>query len=198
MGFSPLPPREDGTKAPIADVQVDGRWTWIPYQTNPATEDRVRSWYRDDRTGVGVVGGVGGLEPFEFDDRLVYEAFKEIATAVGLGDLVNAIEAGYCEETPGGGIHWMYVCEDVRPPTKLAERPVPGEVNKRDTLIETKGQGGFMIVAPSHGKVHEIGRAYRLLSGGPETIVTITPTDRDDLWDLARSFDEIPKAAPAV
>jgi hypothetical protein len=144
-----------------------------------------------------VCGGPGGLEPFEFDDRAVYEAYKAAAIAMGLGDLVERIEAGYLEDTPGGGIHWMYRLshwEEVKPPTKLAERPDATCANPkgRKPLIETKGRGGFIIVAPSCGMVHPSGRAYRLLRGGPETIATITADERDALWELARTFDEMP------
>jgi hypothetical protein len=196
MGFSPLPPRNDGSKAPLADVKVDGEWTWSPYQVAPADRAHVESWYRGRQTGNGVATGVGGLELFEFDDRATYEAFKAAAIAIGLGDLVERIEAGYLETTPGGGIHWFYACDEIRPCTKLAERFIPGEPHKRKTLIETKGQGGFAIVAPSNGKVHPTGGAYRLLRGRPDLIATISASERAALWDLGGSFDEI--EAPEV
>jgi putative DNA primase/helicase len=187
-GFSPLPPAEDGSKAPLGP---NARWK--AFQTTPATEKTVRQWYARGRTGNGVCGGPGGLEPFEFDDRAVYEAYKKAAEAFGLGDLVERIEAGYLEDTPGGGVHWMYACDEVRAPAKLAERPDPADPeNRRKTLIETKGQGGFIIVAPSNGKVHPSGGAYRLLRGSPETIARITADEREALWQLARTFDEMP------
>jgi hypothetical protein len=59
-------------------------------------------------------------------------------------------------------------------------------------LIETRGQGGFVIIAPSNGKVHPSGGAYELLSGGLESIVTLTPEEREQLWNLPRTFDEMP------
>jgi putative DNA primase/helicase len=184
----------------LADVIVDGQPTWKPYQTTPATLQHVKGWYRRGLTGCGVCGGVNGLEPFEFDDRATYDQFKRSAIAVGIGDLVERIDAGYSEESPSGGIHLMYRLsrsKDVKPPTKLAERPDPAKPNGRKTLIETKGRGGFIIVAPSCGKVHPTGGAYRLLRGGVETIATITVEERDALWDLARSFDEMPEVKPS-
>lgn len=198
MGFSPLPPRDDGSKAPLADQQIDGEWTWAPYQQAPTGRNRVEAWYRNGRTGNGVATGVGGLELFEFDDHQVYEQFKAAAAALGLGELVERIEAGYLEVTPGGGVHWFYVCDEIRGSTKLAERPVPGSPHKRDPLIETKGQGGFAVVAPSCGKVHPSGGAYRLLQGRPDLIATVTAGERQALWDLAVTFDEMPVAEPAA
>src|SRR5262249_36025467 len=55
-GLSPVPPRDDGSKAPLADLRDpdSGAWTWKPYQTIPATLDRLREWYECRRlTGVG-------------------------------------------------------------------------------------------------------------------------------------------------
>ena len=60
-------------------------------------------------------------------------------------------------------------------------------------LIETRGEGGFIIVAPSGGPVHPSGRPYVLRSGGFDTIATITPEERSDLFALARSFDQMPR-----
>jgi RecA-family ATPase len=195
VGFSTLPPNEDGSKSPLADVlKPDGTgYTWNPYQEAPADRGHVESWYHNGRTGNGVATGVGGLELFEFDDRATYELFKEAARAAGLADLVELIEAGYLEETPGGGIHWFYVCDEIRPSTKLAVRPTPTEENphKRKTLIETKGQGGFAVVAPSNGRVHPSGGAYRLLRGRPDLIARIPASNRQALWDLAETFDEV-------
>jgi hypothetical protein len=197
-GFSPLPPKEDGSKAPLADIEkTDGSGsTWSPYQEAPADRAHVESWYCERRTGNGVATGVGGLELFEFDDRAAYQAFKAAAAAVGLADLVERIESGYLEETPGGGIHWFYVCDEVRGSTKLAERPILGEPHKRKTLIETKGQGGFAVVAPSNGKVHPTGGTYRLLRGRVDLIAAVSSEERDALWHLAESFDEMPAEQP--
>ncbi len=63
-------------------------------------------------------------------------------------------------------------------------------------LIETRGEGGWFIAAPSHGPVHPSGRSYDLFSGGVATIATITPEEKEDLWALARSFDETPVPLP--
>ena len=184
-GISIVPPAEDGTKRP------DARWK--QYQERLPSREEMRAWY-GDRHGLGFVCGAvsGGLELFEFDDRATYEAFKAAAEAGGLGDLVERIEAGYLEETPGDGIHWFYRTDEVRGNTKLAERPDPADPNKRQPLIETRGEGGYVVVAPSGGPVHPSGNPYVLLRGGAGSIVTISGEERDQLWGLARTFDEMP------
>ncbi len=192
MGLSPLPPADDGTKRPLADVRLNGKWTWEPYQTKAATREHVKEWYSHGRTGNGLATGFGGLECLEFDSRDTYGALLDCASESGLGEVVNRVRTGYEEFTPGGGIHWLYVCDEVRGNTKLAERPVAGEKHRREVLIETRGEGGFVIIAPSCGKVHPTGGAYKLVSGGLKSVVTLSAGERERLWDLARTFDEIP------
>ena len=79
--------------------------------------------------------------------------------------------------------------------SSLAQKPVPGP-QKTKSLIETRGEGGYCIVAPSGGQVHPSGNPYRLISGGPAIIVTITPQERQTLFSLSRTFDQavVPQA----
>jgi len=197
LGFSPLPPVEDGTKRPLADIpggEENGKqhWTWKPYCQTPATRQKIRQWFKGDRQSIGLVTGFDGLECFEFDCPETHKRFLEAATAIGLGELVDKIRAGYEEKTPGLGYHWLYYCAEPRGNQKLAERPDPIDAHKRIPLIETRGEGGFVIIAPSKGKVHPSGGAYELLSGGLNSIVTLTSEERESLWHLACTFDELP------
>lgn len=193
LGFSPVPPMEDGTKAPLADQPKDGGgWTWKGYQTTPATPEHVEGWYAKGRTGVGLATGYGGLEVLEFDDRKTYDSFVSCAVEAGLGDLVESLRSGYEESTPGGGIHWPYRTPKPLGNTELAKRPDPTTKHGRNPLIETRGVGGFIVIAPSHGKVHPSGGAYRLERGGLESLATLSTAERDELWTFARMFDEMP------
>jgi putative DNA primase/helicase len=187
-GLSPGLPTEDGLKKP------DGQWK--RYQKTPATREEVIAWYRRGRTGNAIFTGYGNVEALEWDAKgEMFAPFLEAAAALGIGDLVERIRDGYEEESPSGGIHLLYRCETISGNTKLAERPAPTEKdpNARQTLIETRGVGGFLVIAPSNGKVHPSGRAYKLRRGSLDSIVTITPDEREALWSLARSFDEIPE-----
>ena len=199
-GLSVLPPRLDGTKAPLPCWRnEEGHETWKPAQLARADEAQIRRWYGTPRsTGIGLVTGKvsGNLELLEFDDRPAYLAYVQAAEAAGLGDLVARIEQGYHEESPKPGVHWLYRCAEIAGNTKLASRPkVKGE-GEEQVLIETRGEGGFVVIAPSNGKVHPTGGQYRLIAGGFDSIATITPEERRDLWALARSFDETVKPEP--
>lgn len=217
-GLCVVPPREDGTKAPateyvtraalvkrfgpeIADSILAGRdagHTWKHWQYERPTPQQLKDWYAGGRAGVGTICGAiaGNLEAFEFDDRDTYKAYRDTAEAAGLGDVVERLEDGYLEESPSGGIHWLYRCTEIAGNTELAKRPRPDlGPHRYDVLIETRGEGGYVILAPSGGRVHETGRPYRLLRGSVATIATITPEERAALWELARAFDEMPKPA---
>src|SRR5262245_55154733 len=106
LGLSILPPRDDGSKAPLADWTdpQTGKPIWKPAQEHLPERGRLKQWYANGRTGVGLVCGrvSGGLELFEFDDADTYAAFQEAAAAVGLAELMECIEAGYLESTPAG------------------------------------------------------------------------------------------------
>jgi hypothetical protein len=214
-GLSVVPPREDGTKAPIG--------TWKRFQQRLPTPADLASWYGADgppiRTGMGIVCGPisGNLECLEFDAQgEAYGPFKAAAEALGLGDLVEKIEAGYLERSASGGLHLLYRCGEVAGNTELARRyKTPDEFTDADrkaieaaedrgrehkpikVLVETRGTGGYIVTAPTNGRVHPTGGAYERLRGGFATIATITPEERDALLDLARTFDRTtPADAP--
>jgi putative DNA primase/helicase len=195
-GFCVLPPRQDGSKRPIGNA-------WEQYQQERPTEATLTGWYGDPVfsafTGLGLVCGAvsGNLELFEFDDPDTHVAFKAAALASRLGPLVERIEAGYLERTPGG-VHWFTRCTVIAANTRLACRPKqPAEMvhpnDKVKVLIETRGEGGYAVVAPSNGRVHPTGRPYVRERGSFTTISIITPDEREALWELARSFDLMPR-----
>ena len=206
-GLSVHPCAEDGSKAPLPWF-VDGvdeagrpKKSWLHPAGCPPDEALVRRWY-GPRRGLGLRCGSesNGLEITEFDDPDVYASFREAAQACGLGELLELIEAGYLESSPAGGVHLAYYCDELRGNTKLAREPrepTEGDSRRVVTLIETRGDNGYIVIAPSGGPVHRSGRPYVLLRGSLGTIATITGEERDALWALARTFDRMPRPAPA-
>ena len=109
----------------------------------------------------------------------------------GLSKLLKKLKNGYCERTPNG-VHFLCTCDEIGGSTKLATRPKkPSEMrdknDKTKTLIETKGEGGYIICAPSHGGVNDSGE-YRLVSGSLSLIPKIKPSEREDLFSIAKTF----------
>jgi putative DNA primase/helicase len=187
-GLSLVPVKSDGTKEPLVK--------WGRYQQEQPPAELLRSWFDQQPEGFCVICGCNDVEALEIDEPSTYQAFVDTADAAGLGELIERLTAGYFERSPGMGYHWLYRCNAVGRNEKLAERPDPTEEhpNQRKALIETRGRGGYIIVAPSGGGVHPSGDSYTLISGGFEQIATITPAERDALFELARGFDEVEKA----
>ncbi len=196
-GLCVLPPREDGTKAPHGD-------SWKRYQRERPSLAQIEDWYGvEKRSGIGYVCGAvsDNLELLEFEDRATCEAFVALAREIGLDELVSRVATGYAELTPGGGFHLLYRCAAIAGNTKLARRPKRPDEQRdpNDTIavmIETRGEGGYVVAAPSNGRVHPSGGAYRLVRGGVDTIATIRPDERAELFALARTFDELPAPPP--
>jgi hypothetical protein len=189
-GISVVPVATDGSKRP-------GIASWKQYQERRANTEELMSWFADAQ-GVGVICGKvsGNLEMLELEGRAVADKMhielKEMATNAGLGEVWERINNGYVEMTPSGGLHWLYRIDgEVPGNTKLARRPASQD--KIDVLAETRGEGGFVIVAPTNGTCHPSGGAWKMLNGGPKSIPTLTVAERSQLHSLFATFDAIPK-----
>ncbi len=185
-GISVWPPRQDGSKAP------DGT-SWKIGQEQRADEAKILEWYRSGRTGVGWITGrvSGDLEVLDFDDRSTWAEYQRLCREAGLEHILERVAQGYLEHTPNGA-HLAYRCSAIDGSQKLAKRPDETKPSEWKTLIETKGEGGYIIVAPSHGSVNKKG-AYVLQSGAIGSIATITAEERKALFDVAQIFDEAPR-----
>jgi hypothetical protein len=80
------------------------------------------------------------------------------------------------EKTASGGYHILYRCSVIEGSQKLAKR------QDDKSLIETRGEGGGIVCAPSPG--------YVLLKGSFANIPTITPDERAYLLSAARSLTQ--------
>ncbi|MEU7384743.1 DUF927 domain-containing protein [Streptomyces sp. NPDC042207] len=209
-GLCVLPVKSDGTKAP--DVR-----SWTEYKVTRSTPEDHDQWFGDGRrTGIGVVTGAvsGNIELIEFEGLAVREGLleevTELANNSGLGDLWQAVTTGWADKSPSGGVHYKVVVEGrpAAPNTKLARRLAredeytPQErqrVAEKPTtqivrvLIETRGEGGFVVIAPSHGSTHPSGNPYVRLAGGPTTMAVVGPDDLEAIYALCRAVDAMPK-----
>jgi hypothetical protein len=177
---------------------------WKPYQNAPASAAELRRWFSGmTPMGIGfVTGPVSGtmlpdgrraaLEVLDFDDAQTLKAFLELAVARGYRALIPQLPF---ERTPSGGGHLGYLCTEWAGNTKLAERKIGTNPNGSDevrTLIETRGEGGQCVVAPTPPGIHpdypDRGYTMRWRSWG--AIPLISPDARQALWECARALNE--------
>lgn len=198
LGICVLPtvPRE---KRPALD-------NWKDYQARLPTRQELQRWFPPQQQGLGLVIGEvsGNIEALDFDRYDVFIAFCEVLRGISQGDLLDRLIAGYQDRAPNGA-HLLYRCEVIADNQKLAntyECDEHGEIKRSPkgkpllkALIETRGDGGFLVVPPSHGRTHPSGKPYVQVSGGLSTIMTITAEERAILFDVARSLTEVQEEA---
>jgi hypothetical protein len=175
-GLSPIPV-DTTTKRPLV--------TWKIYQDHPAELIVLQEW-RGNNIGV-ICGEVSGrLMCIDIEgafDRAT-EAAEALARA-GVADVFAEWCDGYLESTPSGGRHVLVRLEGSGPlegNRKLASNSVG------KTLIETRGEGGYVITAPSRNG----SAGWSLLRGGFDTIAYATLTEWEAVVGALVSLDESP------
>lgn len=209
-GINVVPVKQDGSKRP--DLP-----SWTKYQRQRTDGGQLFSWFASDQlTGIGCIYGAisGNAEMLEFEGRAVDEGILDEVTDLmensGFGSVWEAITTGWAGRSPSGGYHFRFRVDGapVKGNTKLASREAeeheltdderelkqrkPDKVILRP-LIETRGEGGFGVCEPSHGKVHPSGRPYVRISGGPDTMPVIDVETYEAIHDICRAADRAPK-----
>jgi hypothetical protein len=158
---------------------------WAQYQSERMGPDELER-HLAGVEGIGYVCGAvsGNLLMIELERRAVdhglLERFME-------HPLVERIAAGYYEKSASGGVHLLVRCTG---PVGGSDRLARDADNK--VLIESRGESGFTVAAPSGGRTHPKGGSWKLLRGGVETIVILTPEELLELLEFCRSFDRSP------
>ncbi|MFQ5570009.1 MAG: AAA family ATPase [Rhodothermales bacterium] len=193
-GLSIIPCDATGAKRPLGyllpvDPQTQ-RHTWKPYQEIRPAPEQLEAWFAPPcQHAIAIIGGrvSGGIEVLDFDEPALWPAFVALCRIHALGLLDRLPRVG----TPSGGYHVYYRCRTFEGNQKLAERWKESDVKEHATLIETRGEGGYVLAPPSPG--------YCMLQGTLTQIPMIEPGERERLLGLARSFNECAgnEAAPS-
>lgn len=217
-GMAVVPVRADGSKCPAVP--------WKEYTRTRPTWEQTCRWYRGDQHGLGLICGAvsgeqaTGLELLEVEGRAIADGARDrLLPAIrqaGLLDTWHRVIT-YAEISPAGGWHALYqvtggpVPGNMKVASRFArsdelteqERQVlaqhPGKQFLR-VLAETRGEGGFVVVAPSGGPTHPTGRPWVLgRNAQPGVVATLDRAERDAIVALfAEVLDERPRApAPA-
>lgn len=169
----------------------------------PATKSLKRpngSWreYREKRRAVDeafdhcsalavVCGAISGnVEIIDFDTGAVdFDNWAERVAELD-ADAAKTLFSCVLETTQSGGKHLAYRCETaVDGNLKLTTRTVDGAAK---TTIETRGEGGIVIVAPTSG--------YTVVRGDWAALPVVSAATRCVFLDAARSLSDAPKEPP--
>jgi putative DNA primase/helicase len=158
-GLSVIPIRPDGSKAPALP-------RWKQYQERLPTSAELEQWFGGGIFGIAVLAGrvSGNLEILDFDAADTFLTWSLQFQLKG-GDLTRFPRVA----TPGGGTHLYYRLRFPPPGNrKLAEAlvwdPVKGR-QVRKCLIETRGEGGYVVAPGSPATCHVSGRPYVFAPG---------------------------------
>ncbi len=193
-GLSVIPIRADGSKAPEwavlpRELRDDDRYhpTWKPFEERLPTGDELGRWFGTGHSGLAVLGGEvsGGLEIIDFDRAGTFEQWWALVA----GESWDLLQRLTVVRTPReGGMHVYYRCPGaIEGNLKLArEKTVEGNVV---TLIETRGEGGY-VLAPGCPTACHPSKGVYAHHAGPELpgVQTIIPDERSLLLEAARSL----------
>ena len=147
------------------------------------TEKGLRTF--TDPHGLGIItgSGSGSLEVIDVDTKhdttgTLWDSFKTLLED-NLEDLYPELVIA---RTRSGGYHIYYRCREIGRNIKLSVK------ENREVLIETRGEGGYVVAPPTAG--------YEFIQGSPGTIPEITPQKREVILTIARSFNEVEEEKP--
>ncbi|CAB5218381.1 DNA primase/polymerase, bifunctional, N-terminal [uncultured Caudovirales phage] len=163
-------------------------FSWKDYQKNLPTDQQLEILFNHSKCkGLAVICGSvsGNLEVIDVDCKygIDFNVFADAIKEANI-DLFNRL---LIVKTKSNGYHLYYKCEFIEGNQKLANRPAnDDELHdnpnvKEFVLIETRGEGGYVIAPPTDG--------YENISG--KEIPLISVDDRDLILSIARSFNQI-------
>jgi putative DNA primase/helicase len=216
-GCAVIPIRPGGSKAPCFE--------WEGYKHARPSLDDVRLWFEMQypRAGVAVICGriSGNLELVELEGRSAdADSLSKIQAECDLRGVReiwdSLLQHGYAEWSPSGGIHVLYRVPDHEIPgnAKLAMREaVFDELNDQElnllsqnstrkfwrVLAETRGEGGYVVVAPTGGHCHKSGEPWTTVSGRQGIFQQITWSQRMAIHAaIIAALDERPLAPEPI
>lgn len=152
-GLSVIPIKADGSKGPALP-------SWKEYQSKIASSQQIDFWFSKPRPiGLAIVTGTvsGGLMVIDFETEKSWsDWYKQAVEVIPPGYLDTAPFA----RTPKGGRHLYLRIPGVVRNTKLAKNP------DGTTLIETRGEGGYVLAPGSDAACHSTGNTYEWVRRG--------------------------------
>lgn len=202
-GVSTIPILPNGTKRPATK--------WQEFQGRIPTVDEMNHWWGNGvEYGLALIMGriSGNLEMLEIEGKVMNEGRWSTLVAkmeeLGLSQVFdNLMVDGYTEESPSGGLHMIYHISDNPVPgnEKIARRPATeaelaeNPLDKIKVLAETRGEGGYVIVAPSPGLCHPSGKQWVKVFGEYGRVASISWDERNAIHAAIHdAIDEMPVA----
>ena len=158
--------------------------TWHPFTKAIVAKDEAVRWFSDRNCMPAIIGGKvsGGLEIIDVDNHFgdadkMFQELRELTQSFS-AELWDKL---VIETTQRGGYHLFYRCSAPTGNSKLAQRL--NSKKRNDTLIEIKGEGGYVLCDPATN--------YTVIQGDLTNINMITDDEREFLLSACQSFNEV-------
>lgn len=173
---------------PTKEDKLPALPTWKPYQSQRIKEDEVEGLFTGANVkGLAIICGAisGGLEVIDVDTKhdTTGSLWDELRALIedNLPELYSRLVIA---QTKSGGYHIYYRCSSIAGNLKLSTK------KNKEVLIETRGEGGYVVAPPTTG--------YKYIQGELGNIPTITPEEREILFSISKSFNELEEIKPKV
>jgi len=163
----------------ILDEKRPAVGSWKAYQRCLPSEAQVIQWFAKADALCLLTGAISGnLEMIDFDGGgAMFDSWAGIVESQAPGLMARLV----IERSRRGGRHVVYRCRSsVSGNLKLAQRQGPD--GRPVTLIETRGEGGLFLCAPSPG--------YEIIQSDLASPPVIEESERDVLLSAAWSLNE--------
>lgn len=153
---------------------------WKKYQTEPQTKEEVEALFKEpaERIALLCTGNIEGIDIDVKNDpagTIGEEYFQHIKEQPGGAEL---LEKCVLQATKSGGFHIIYRAANRGRNQKLTTR-----AGAKEAVIETRGEGGLLFIAPSPG--------YEVTAGSLLSIPEITEEERSFLICAALELSEV-------
>jgi hypothetical protein len=164
---------------------------WRDFQSRIPNARELHGWFSaQNPDGLGAICGQvsGGLEVIDLDSKNDPSGTLNDSAQAAIRELAPGLwERLVIETSKSGGLHLYFRSPSPGRSHKLAHWPdAKGQLKE---IAETRGEGGYVVCAPSPG--------YVLRQGRLESPPMLTAEERDDLLAAVRSLDRTPAQAPA-
>lgn len=143
--------------------------------------------------GLGIITGKISGNVFVLDVDIKYDIsgtlLERLENEIGPELWDRIFQNSYIQKTVNNGLHIFLKCEEIEGNLKLARRYATDEekaINpdeKVKVLLETRGEGGFIVVAPTPG--------YEVITGSLHEIGFVSIEDKERLFECCRFFNEV-------
>jgi replicative DNA helicase len=173
---------------PTKEDKLPALPSWKPYQSQRIKEEEVDNIFSGNNVkGLAIICGAisGGLEVIDVDTKhdTTGSLWEELRGLIE-GNLPELYKRLVIAQTMSGGYHIYYRCSSIAGNLKLSTK------QNKEVLIETRGEGGYVVAPPTP--------KYSYIQGEPTNITTITPDEREILFSIAKSFNELEEIKPKV